>query len=250
MENNVALIVDLVFLAIFVVIIVVNTVRGFVKAFMQLGSSIVSLVFAGLFSKRLGAFIDNRFLCDWVNGKIYDVVLTQMPDLGALPEGITLTVNDVLSAMTGKFSLLLSIAGVNLAELSGEYGALPATEENLLLVAQHVGGNLSAMLSVAIAFVVIFVAGLLLFALITALLNAATELPVIKTANRILGFVFGVLIALVIGNVGSLVVAKGIEIISVFSEEVSALHIAEDSYVLNFFREHNLLSMFMDALLK
>ena len=53
-----------------------------------------------------------------------------------------------------------------------------------------------------------------------------------------------------IGNVGSLVVAKGIEIISVFSEEVSALHIAEDSYVLNFFREHNLLSLFLDALLK
>ncbi|MBQ9121487.1 MAG: CvpA family protein [Clostridia bacterium] len=249
-DNNVALIVDLVFLAIFLVIIIVNTVRGFVKAFMQLGSSIVSLIFAGLFSKRLGAFFDSWFMLDWVNGKISDIILAQMPSLEGIPEGITVTINDVLSAMTGKFSLLLSLAGVNMAELSGAYGSLPATEENILLMSQHVGGNLSSMLSTALAFIVIFVAGLILFALITALLNAATNLPVIKTANRILGCVFGVLIAVVIGSVGSLVVTKAIEIISVFNENVSALRITEDSYVLNFFTQHNLLSLLIDALLK
>ena len=50
MENTVALIIDLVFLGIFVAIIITNTVRGFVKAFMQLGSNVVSLIVAGLVS--------------------------------------------------------------------------------------------------------------------------------------------------------------------------------------------------------
>ena len=152
-------------------------------------------------------------------------------------------------SLTGKFSLLLSVAGVNMAELSGAYGAMPATEENILLMVQHIGGNLSSMLATGLAFVLIFVAGLILFALITSLLNAATNLPVLKTANRILGFVFGVLIALVIGSVCSFVVTKAIEIVSIFSEEVGTLHIVENSYILRFFDKYNLLTLLIDALL-
>ncbi|MBO5111593.1 MAG: CvpA family protein [Clostridia bacterium] len=247
--NNIALIIDAVFVIAFAVIIIVNTVRGFVKAFMQLGSSIVSMIFAGLFSKKLGAFLNERFLMDWVNDKIADAILNQLPQLDAIPDGVTVTINDLLVSLTGKFSLLLSVAGVNMAELSGAYGAMPATEENILLMVQHIGGNLSSMLATGLAFVLIFVAGLILFALITSLLNAATNLPVLKTANRILGLVFGVLIALVIGSVCSFVVTKAIEIVSIFSEEVGTLHIVENSYILRFFDKYNLLTLLIDALL-
>ena len=248
--DNIALIIDLVFFAAFLVIIIVNTVRGFVKAFMKLGSSIVSVILAGIFSGKLGRVFHDWFMADWLNEKIANITLSAMPSLEGVPDGFTVTINDLLTAMTGKFSLLLSIAGVNMAELSGSYGSLPATEENVLLMSAHIGDNLSMILAKGLAFIVIFLASLLLFALITSLLNAATELPVIKTANRILGFVFGVLSALIIGSIGSFVVTKAIEIISVFSETVSALHIAEDSMVLRLFDKYNLVSLLIDSILK
>lgn len=248
--NNIALIVDLVFFAIFLVTIIVNTVRGFVKAFMKLGSNIVSVALAGAFSGKLGRVFHDWFMADWLNDKIANITLSAMPSLEGVPDGVTVTINDLLTAMTGKFSVLLSIAGVNLAELSGSYGSLPATEENVLLMSAHIGNNLSTMLAKGLAFVAIFLASLLLFALITALLNAATELPVIKTANRILGFVFGVFTALIIGSVGSFVVSKAIEISSVFSETVSALHIVEDSMVLQLFDKYNLVSLLFGSILK
>ena len=248
--DNIALIIDLVFFAAFLVIIIVNTVRGFVKAFMKLGSSIVSVILAGIFSGKLGQVFHDWFMADWLNEKIANITLSAMPSLEGVPDGFTVTINDLLTAMTGKFSLLLSIAGVNMAELSGSYGSLPATEENVLLMSAHIGDNLSMILAKGLAFIVIFLASLLLFALVTSLLNAATELPVIKTANRILGFIFGVLSALIIGSIGSFVVTKAIEIISVFSETVSALHIAEDSMALRLFDKYNLVSLIFDSILK
>lgn len=250
MENTVALIIDLVFFAVFLGIIILNTARGFVKAFMQLGSNIVSLIVAGLFSKKLGAFFDERFVSDWLNEKLSGLIMDQLPDLSTIPSGIEVTINDLLETITSKFSMILSVAGVNIAELSGEYGSLPATEENVLLMSRHVGGNLSVMISNAIAFVLIFVVCLLLFAILTSILNSVTKLPVIKTANRVLGLVFGVLVALIIGSLASLAVTKLIEIIAVFIDGVDLMGILEGSYVLRFFGEHNLVSMLIEAIMK
>ena len=248
--DNIALIVDLVFLAIFLIIIVTNTIRGFVKAFMKMGSSIVSVLVAGAFSGKLGAFFHERFVGAWIDGKIADIVLSALPASDVAPEGVTVTINNLLSAMTGKFSVLLSLAGVNVADLSGTYGSLPATEENITLMSSHIGENISMMLSKGLGFIAIFSACLLLFALITALLNAMTQLPVIKTANRILGLLFGVIYALIIGSVGSLILTKAIEIIYAFDDTIEILHLVEGSKVLQFFSKYNFVSLLIGSIVK
>lgn len=248
--SQAALVIDLIFVGIFLAIIIADVVRGFVKSFMHLGSNIVSLILAYLFHGKLGDYLSEKFISGWVSEKLAAFVTSHMPSLEGIPEGYTVTVNDLLSQLSGKLGTVLSLAGINIADLSGEYGSLAATDENIMLMVEQVSKGLSGTLSTVIAFAAIFLISLLLFAIVTAILNAICKLPVISTANRILGLVFGVLCALVIGSVGSVLVCKIIEVVAVFSDNTETLNVIQQSYVLRFFSEHNPLGFLLEAINK
>ncbi len=182
------IILDVIVVVIFAYIVYKSYKRGLISSVMGLAKGIVSFIAAYSFADRVGEFFCEKFMSGAVSGNINQAIMS----LSKTEEGVY-NLSKLFSDMPDALSQILTRYGAD-TELLGQYTAnlTAGTEENVATVADIIARPVALSLSTIIAFILIFVLVFVLLSVVTIFLNAVFKMPVLKSANKILGMFFGI----------------------------------------------------------
>jgi uncharacterized membrane protein required for colicin V production len=245
-------VIDAIILIIFVLILWIAARRGFIKSFMSLISTVASGIIAYAFTPWLANIINEKFML----GKISDDIATTL-------QGFSLDVG----AGSGLFNLdklaetiLGNNAPDNLMDMLTRYrtnlsdfidrirGLTGVTKETVDGVADSVANKTSFSLSSIIAFIALFIGAFLVLKLITWILNTIFKAPVLSTANKIFGFLLGVVEGALVAWLLAILLVALMNNLAIVAPSVFGTFKLEDTFICKFLYEHNLLKMIISLL--
>lgn len=164
--------------------------RGFVRAFMNLLSTVASLIVAYVYTPTLAAIIDEKLILSPITGDIHATLRsislnpnTMLFDLGKLADDVPAPLVNMLDRYN-----------VDLNEFIDKIrGLVDCPEETVYGFAEEIATPVSSVISAALAFIIILIGASIVLKLITELLDYIFMLPALKSANTVLGIVFGVI---------------------------------------------------------
>lgn len=185
------------FAAVFIIWLGAN--RGFIRSFMSLISTAVSLVAAYAFTPKLASYISNNYIIGQVTSGIEKTLGSLARDTGV--ENVY-NLDKLTKDLPVPFTDLLERYNINLNAFCDKIRGLTGSGENTVHeLAGDIAAPTSNLLASVLAFLIIFLAARLLLRLITAILDGIFHLPVLKTANMFFGFLFGVVEAVAVAFV-------------------------------------------------
>ena len=243
--NGIGLFVDIFFVVAAIIIVAACAKRGFINNVLKLVSFILSVILAWMFCPMLSDYIAEN----WLDEKITGVVYEQVISLSQRNGGQTFDIASLFDTEQHDFMQLLQRFGVDVDSLASTFRSISeGTEETVMEMAQTISEKVVHALSVAIAFVLVFVAAIILLSLISALINTVAKLPVLKQLNTFLGFLCGVVIAIafvyVFSTVGVFLLEK---LYAIFPDTIPA-NIKEQSFILQHFSDIEPLIEFVEGL--
>lgn len=208
------IILDLLVVGIFAGSIIVGFSRGFIRSVMGLLSGILALVLAFVFTPMLAGVVDEHIvhpaLSGFVEDRLVSVSPSESPDDG---------IEEMIDEKPSAFRELLDSFGISVSELenalfggdkTAETGAAtdeavtgdeaPVTGEKtekgvvgslLQNAADVISSKLSGIISSILAFIVVYIVALILLRIITFLLEGLLSVGPLKTSDKILGALFG-----------------------------------------------------------
>lgn len=186
-----SLILDIIVIVVAVTAIANGVRRGFVKSFMSFVSTLVAFVSAWIFTPVVSSILSEKVFSGPITASIKSTLMSLLTSNG---EGYDLS--KLFEDFPDAFSELISKFGADSANLRAEYGAnTSASAEVVDKFAESISSPIVSLISNVVAFIGIFVVALILLFIITAIIEFFAKLPVIRSANKLLGFVFGALIA-------------------------------------------------------
>ncbi len=203
----IAIILDILILAILVVPIVLGIVKGFVYTLLRFGKNLLALIISCSFAKLLGGWIKKKWM--------YSSVHENITELFAEKAGEAATESELVTTLPGSIQKTLNIFGMDVNQMASEAAAKgEAVKESFIESVSH---GVSGVISFAIAFTVLFVGCILLILLLRPLLNwLATHIPVVKTCNRLLGSLFGFLWGIITAWVGAQIIVGLLGLLAYF----------------------------------
>ena len=217
-----SIVLDILILVVLAIPVVQGFRNGFVKTVLRFGRVLISAVLSCLFAKRVGGWLRDKWIYDFVYGKI-DGIVTDEVGKGA-------TIDNISDKLPAGLRDSLSAFGVDTGALAEDVAE--AGQSAIAEFTENVASSVSGIVSVVLAFLAVFLVSFLLLLIVGALLNAiVSRIPIIKTINRWLGGVIGLLVGICAAwGVAQLVVA----ILGFF-----AMTDYSNAYILNFFHSVN-----------
>ena len=180
------LILDIGFIVIAALVILVNTKRGFVKSVFKTGRGIAATALALYFGPIIGDYFYNKFVYKFVYSWVFEKIslyinsTTEEVNIDGLIESLPLAVRQF----------------VDIQMIKDQFGSLAhELVKSAESFSDTVSVPISNVLSNFTAYACVFLASMILLAIIGFLFNLLTKLPVIRGINTVLGFVTGVVVA-------------------------------------------------------
>ena len=210
--------------------------RGFVRSVMGLISSLVAAVAAYAYTPALAALIRERFLTERITDGIEDILRSLAFDTST----DLFNLDRVASDLPEPFLSVLNRSRIDPAAIAEKMRGLTGVNEDAVRsVAGDIASPTASVISSAVAFLAIFAGALIVLALLTALLDAIFHLPVLKSANSFLGFLFGVGEAVVLAGVLSVVLSVLVEALGAFDPNLFGREAVEGTVVCSFLLKYN-----------
>lgn len=227
-------ILDILFILIFLLIVVVATQKGFVKSIWRTVTVIGSFIVAYIFGPLIGDWICENYVLEHVTSYAYDVV-AQLVDNNAGEYNIS----GLFETLPEEFTQLLSHCGTSIEELSSQFSvSLTVSEEELYSMAESIATPISNTISNAVGIIAVFLASVLAFVLVGMVLKLVVKMPIIRSLDSFLGFVFGVGEGIVIVWILCVFVGIFVEHSFMSSSSNEVLYsLTEGSRIFNFFCE-------------
>ena len=200
------IVLDVLVVGIFAASIILGAARGFIKSIMGLVSGLIALVLALVFTPTLSGIIDERVVHPALSGFVEDRLAAVSP-AGGSDDGI----GEMIEEKPSAFREILDSFGITLSEFEtelsdrteapaqtspatsgGEQKAANGTVGSLLQnAASVISSRFSGIISSVVAFIVIYIVALILLRIITFMLEGLFSLEPLKTSDKVLGALFG-----------------------------------------------------------
>lgn len=165
--------------------------RGFVKAVLSFGRTLISALIAWIFGPKLGHVIAERIIGNKIAQKVYDAMASLFDSAAE-----SFNLSQLFERAPEKFIKIVERFGGSIEELEAKYGSMTeATHETLFELAENIAAPITKLLSNVAGFLIVFLVAFVLFFLFTGILAKIFELPILKQVNHLLGFLLGVLLA-------------------------------------------------------
>lgn len=187
-----SLILDLIVIVVALVCIISGAKRGFVKSVFSLASSILALLAAWLLTPYVSTWLYEKCFSGMVAGWVQKAI---MPLL--IPKDGGFDLAKLFSDMPEAFSSLLKGFEADATALAGQYSIPAASEETIHALSEKIASPAATLLSKIVAFAAVFLVAILALWLVSLLLGMIVKLPVLRTVNRVLGLILGILTAMV-----------------------------------------------------
>ena len=222
-------------LAVAIIAIIVSAKRGFIKSIMGICTLIAALFVAFAFTPNVAQYIENSPVIEEVSENISDTLKslsrkdTDSYDLARL-----------FADMPDSFRQILDRYGADVSDLKNEVSPAPdAPEEDVTDLSERIARPVVSAISGVLAFLGLFIASVAVLKLLTWILDLIFQLPVLKTANTLLGFVVGIVSALVWAWVLSALSVIFIRAMSSISPTYFSETLIENTILLRFFADDN-----------
>lgn len=184
---NVALIIDILYVAIITVVIIFFIKKGLLETAFRFGRLISAAIISYFVGARVGAFFYQKFMYNWIHSGIYQRVSN-----GLFSASESMNVDGVVD------SLPLFVRSILKADaIKDKYGV---SGGNLPILAEDISASVSKPIATFLAdvlgYIFTFGAAFLLILLLFWILKAVFKLPVLNAINKFFGFLVGALGAL------------------------------------------------------
>ena len=232
-------VIDIIIVAVSAVIIIRSARSGLIKSAMGLVKGIVSFIVAYAFTPKLADFIYKNFALRHIADGIRDTIAS----VSASGDG-TYNLAKMFSDMPDSVAQIIDRYHANAGEL-GEMcgGVTDGSMETVSDLADYIAQPVADLLSGAAAFLGLFLAAFIVLSLVTLLLDAVFHLPVLNSANRLFGLVFGVAAAALFAFLFSSAAASIITGLGSVDSKLFGAHVVESSIVIRFFSSVDLFGL-------
>lgn len=183
-----SLAIDAVILFAAVFIIWAGTSKGFVRSVMGLVSAGASLFAAYAYTPVLAAYVRENFLI----GKISEGIAQTLRSLAFDTSTELYNLDRLASDLPEPFTGILTRYGINIADFSYKLRGLTGCDEAAVYgYAEEIADPVASVLASVISFFVIFLGAFIVLSILTGLLDMIFRMPVLRSANMFLGFIFG-----------------------------------------------------------
>lgn len=233
------LILDGLILVVCIVTVILGAKRGFIKSVMGVCTLIVSLLVAYTFTPDVSAYIEKQPMITGISDSITETLKSLSKN-----ESGTYDLEKLFTDMPDAFQQILQRYDADTDTLTDAVPPTASSEEDAVdtlsrIIAEPVAGTISDVL----AFLGLFTACVIVLKLLTWILDLIFQLPVLKTANTMLGLLVGIVCAFLWAWVLSSLLATLIHAMSSISPELFSDSLVDNTVVLRFFRDNNLNDM-------
>lgn len=221
---------DIIIIAIIAFSIYRGVSRGFIKSVMKLLSFGIAFFAAYTFTGDLAKVYNDQFFLSSYTDKVSNAIAPVLQKTGEMFD-----LKKLFTEMPDAFKDLLTRFGANVGELETSFGTSSASAETVENLSGKIAEPIAGMISTALAFITIFVGSLIILAILTWIIDLIFKLPVLKKANKILGFILGLLLAFVYAFIFSKLAVKIIDVGVAVRPEVFNENIISNSLLLKFF---------------
>lgn len=179
--------IDIILIAGFVLTIIFAAKKGFAKIFLNIGASVLSFIAAYTLSRPAAEFIYEKIIREMIENSLAEK-LEELPAGDALTQARAL----VESIPQGLVSLGEKI-GLNVETLIASLNSANISAQNIsATVTESVIKPIVIVLATAVCGLLVFIIASVVFGFLAKLLNKVFKLPFIKSVNKVLGGVLGV----------------------------------------------------------
>ena len=223
---------DLILVAICFFTIFFAAKRGFFRSLMGFASKIIALVVAYTFTPALAEAIKTRFL------------------IGPLSDSIATTLRSYVgesydfSNLSEKIPDILERYLISGEDLSASIDSMQKSgEEALRSVSEQIADKVSGMIATAIAFIGLFIVTCLVLWIVTKIADTVFKLPVLKTANTVLGVAFGICSAVLLTLVYCAVVSMLVGALGSVAPKFFGEDVLNKTLIVKYFANKDLLEI-------
>lgn len=185
---------DVFLILVFLLVVIVATMKGFVKSIWRTVTIVGAFILAYVFGIAVGEWICDNFVLDHVTSYSYGIVSELVEE-----NADKYDVSGLFETLPQEFTDLLANCGTDIEELTSRYSnTVTVSEEDLYSMAQSIALPISGTLSNAVGVITVFMVSLLILSLVGLLLKVVVKIPIIRSIDSFLGFVFGLAEGLVV----------------------------------------------------
>lgn len=232
-------VIDLIIIVVAVTAVWHGIAKGFVKSGMRFASIIISLICAFSFTTPVAAWLEEAFIKERVS-EVTEDTLGSIVNVGTESLDIDEVLSDrpeALSNFAERFKFDIS----DMEEYYNDFLTNLTQSDALKALSEKIAAPTAGAISTVCAAIIIFLAAMIVCAILTWLLELLCRLPVLKQLNKALGGLFGIGSALLsswtIANI-SVGLTNALETIrpDIFNESVIS-----GSFILKFFVDNSLI---------
>lgn len=222
---------DIILAGVMAFIVIRSWKKGFVATLLHLASIVISAIAAWVLHPALAQWIDNKFMSNPVTTAIRNQIssLSENGDLETM-----------FSEMPQKFKNYLENLNVDYGNIQERFAAANQSAAKFAdEVAAEIGAGLSYALSCAVALILIFTVSMIACTVVSFVINSVFKLPVLNSANKLMGIALGVVCAVFFAWVfsnGAVMFFEGMKAIAPYTFNDESI---KSSVLINFFYNFN-----------
>ena len=233
-----SLFLDLILIAVFAVTIISAYNNGFFKSAMNLASSVIAVLVAYTATPALSRVIYDKML----HNSLSDALANTIASMTKSGSDAVYDLSRLLD--NSQFATIVEKYGADMNKITSLIENTADTSySGVTTVARAVADPVASTLSTVIAFASVFFVCFVILLIFTAVMSNFFRLPVLRSMDKGLGLVFGVLCATVTVFVIAMLAEPCLASLSVVAPKIISPTLFENSILLKLFAEYNLLSM-------
>lgn len=235
--------------AILIVIALLTLYKGWAKGFIKSAMGLVKGIAAAIAAYAYTPMLSQYFNTNWIAKPLTNGIFETLRSLAFDTQTDLYNLDRLALDLPQPLLSILERYNINILDFSADTeGLSQVTEDIVYQCAQSIAAPTASLLSSALAFVLLFVGVYLVLSLITALLDLIFRLPVLKTANKLFGIVFGAAEAFLLVSVMSILLSALVTSLGAIEPNLFGASVIEHTVICKFFAEHNPIKQIYDVL--
>lgn len=187
------IILDILAAVIFIFTVINGYRKGFLRTVLNLCGGIICLAVAMTLSPTVGNYINESYMAPTFEKAVTD----RLTELAPAQEQATPDIDLLIREEPNEFVKILESFNINLEAFKQQFELLKkeSAENTTQAAVEYVAKPISQTLSYILAFILLLIASTLVLSILKFLLDKVVKLPFLRTANRFLGIIAGILFA-------------------------------------------------------
>ncbi len=217
---------------------------GFVKMIVSFLKNIIAIIIASVFASKLGAYLYENVFKSVFESLTVDKISKW---LGTSTDGAP-DIGPLLDTENSEFLSFIDKLGFDFGSISEKYAEFGESAEEAMI--EYISRPLGVTVSNVVAFILIFIASVLIIKLIGFIIDKIVKLPVLNVTNRLLGLVLGAVLGVIFIFVFTGIVDAILPLIKINDEHIVVGAVEEGTILYKYFVNRTPAGMINDILSK